>query len=44
MDNITKEMVAVLNRDFLIKGITAREAVRRILELHKGQTNDTGKT
>ncbi|WLR90943.1 hypothetical protein [Shinella zoogloeoides] len=34
---ITDEMVAVINRDYLIKGIGAREAVRRILKLAEEQ-------
>lgn len=38
MTNITPQMIRILTNDFLIKGITAREAVRRILdEVEKGK-------
>lgn len=32
MTEITPQMIRILTHDFLIKGITAREAVRRILD------------
>ena len=36
---ITDEMVRVINGDYLVKGIGAREAVRRILALAEKQRN-----
>lgn len=39
--DITPEMVAVLNKDFLVKGATARECIRRIFEMAEKQKPET---
>ena len=41
MTEITDEMIRVINGDYLVKGISAREAVRRILVLAEKQIDSS---